>query len=129
MPVQNNVNFQGNVPKKEKQYNTRWALLSGPIIAASNILIDAAFDKELRKDTFINTAKECAKDFTGNWKNVFAGIAKYGLRQEELGNKIFNLANNNKKIFAAAFLIETLFYTGCVKLGMDWASKYKHRKD
>ena len=123
-----NVSFQGHIPQSEKRKNTKWAVASAPLLAGSYILSEALVNKNLRKDTFIKTAKECAKNFTKDCRNLAAGFCKYVLRNENLANKVFK-SSNNKLTFAIGFLVETLGSFGIMKFAMDSASKFHHRKD
>ena len=123
------VSFQGYIPASEKRHNTKWAIVSAPILSSSIVLSEVLFNKNLRKDTFVKTAKACAKNFTTNCKNIAAGFCKYILRSDKLANKAFNLAPNNKLVFAAGMLLNTAFYAGIMKMAMDSASKFRHHKD
>lgn len=127
MSIQNNVNFQGKVPQNEKRYNTNWALLTAPLVAATSIASEA-FDRNLRADSFLKTAENCIASHAKDYKNVFAGGAKYVLRNDKWAEKIFNLKNTNKYLVGAAIATEMLMTFGVIKLVMDGLSRFKHRK-
>ena len=123
------ISFQGYVPQSEKKRNTQWAIIGAPIITASEILTEAIVDKDLRKDSFVKTAKESAKVFTKDCKNLAAGFCKYILRNDKLADRVFKMANNDKRIFAVGVLVDALATFGILKMVMDFGSKFHHRKD
>jgi len=123
------ISFQGYVPQSEKKRNTQWAIIGAPIITASEILTEAIVDKDLRKDSFVKTAKESAKVFTKDCKNLAAGFCKYILRNDKLADRVFKMANNDKRIFAVGVLVDTLATFGILKMAMDFGSKFHHRND
>lgn len=129
MCVQNNVSFRGQIPRNEKRLNTIGALVGGPIAAAVLAATTSAGIKEAKADTFMGTIKNSFKMYNQDYKNVFAWIAKDVFRQEKWANNILKLKNTDKRIFAAAYAINSLFMAGCLKMGMDFGSKFKHRND
>ena len=128
MDVQNNVNFQGSVPRSEKRRNTRWAIIGAPVVTAGSIALEA-LDKNMRKDTFTATAKECTGAFAKDFKVLFSGAVKYILRNDKLADKIFKLPNTDKRIVAAAFILDSALMAGILKLASDLSSKFRHRND
>ena len=123
------ISFQGYVPQSEKRRNTQWAIICAPLLTASQIMTEAIVNKDLRKDSFVKTAKESAKVFTNDYKNVAAGFCKYILRSDNLADKVFKLANNDKRIFAVGVLVNTLAMFGISKMSMECISKFHHRND
>ena len=83
----------------------------------------------MRKDTFTATAKECTGVFAKDFKVLFSGAAKYILRNDKLADKIFKLPNTDKRIVAAAFVLESVLMAGILKLTSDLYSKFRHRND
>ncbi len=128
MDVQNDVNFQGRIPRSEKRRNTRWAIIGAPVVTAGSIAL-GALDKNLRKDSFTATAKECTGAFAKDFKVLFSGAAKYVLRNDKLADKIFKLPNTDKRVVAAAFILDSVIMAGILKLVSDLGSKFRHRND
>lgn len=126
MTIQN-ISFQGSVPASEKRGNATWALITAPALAATELALE--YTSELKQDSFAKTAKACAKSFAKTRKEAAAWICKNVLRNEDLAKKVFNMANNNKKLFAAAIAVEGLLAFVTTKLTMDAMSKFRHRKD
>lgn len=122
------VSFQGGVPAKEKRRNTNIAIVSAPLLVACDIATEGALTKGNRKDTFVETAKSCAKSFNKDRKNTVAWFCKKVLRNEDLAKKVFNISNNNKKMFATFFAVETLIAFAMIKLLSDWGSKWRHKE-
>jgi len=129
MSVQNNVSFNGHVPRSEKRRNTRWALIGAPLVTATNIATMALVDSELRKDSFTATAKACAKDYVKAWRDIFAGGAKYIFRKDSWANAIKDIKTNNKYFAAGVLALDTLAMFGIIKMASDFGSKIRHRKD
>ena len=127
MSIQN-VNFQGNVPRREKRNNTIISAIGAPIIATANFACDILFDKSLKKDTFTKTAKECIKHHTKNYKDVAAGLFKR-IGKENWANAINKIKNNDKRLAIGVFALETAAFFGLFKLVNDMASKFRHRHD
>ena len=123
------ISFQGHVPQSEKRQNTKWAVIGAPLLAGGQIVTETLVNKDLRKDSFIKTAKEGAKVFINDCKNVAAGFCKYVLRNEKLADKVFKLASNDKRVLAIGLAVNTILSFGLLKFTMDCASKFNHRKD
>jgi len=123
-----NVSFQGSIPASEKRRNTTWSLVSIPALVATELALES-MEPGVKQDTFMKTAKSCAKSFTKSRKEATAWLCKNVLRNENLANKVFAMANNNKKLFAACLAVEGLLSFVVSKLSMDAISKFKHRKD
>ena len=123
------ISFQGYVPESEKRQNTKWAIIGAPLLTGGQILTEALVNKDVRKDSFIKTAKESAKVFTNDCKNLAAGFCKYILRNEKLADKAFKLASNDKRVFVTGLILDTILSFGILKLAMDFGSKFHHRND
>ena len=96
------------------------------MFAAGEIALEA-FTASNRKDSFVNTAKACAKSFNKDRRNLVSGFCKYILRNEKLAKKVFDIKSSNKKMFAAFFAVETLGAFALTKLCSDWSTKRKHK--
>lgn len=117
-----------NSLEKDLRKNTYIAIATAPLLTLGDIAL-GALEKNNRKDTFVKTAKACAKDFSKDRKNVVAGFCKYVLRNEKLAKKVFDIKNSNKKMFAAFLAAETLGCFILTKLCSDWGTKRKHKKN
>ena len=128
--IQNNVSFQGYVPKKEKRANTAAAVIAGPLAATGIIATyGIANPKAPKVKGIMNKIKNNAKLFTEDCKNIIAGACKYVLRQDKWAAKVAKLANNDKRIFGASFVVFSLLLSGATKLGADLGAKFRHRND
>ncbi len=129
MNIQNNVSFQGYVPQSEKRKNTVVALTVAPVLVAGCVASAPLVNKSLRAGNFKNTMKNTAKAFTKDWIELLSKGAKNILRQPKWADKIAKCAENDKRIFAAGFVIESLAAVGLGKLIADLGSKFRHRND
>lgn len=129
MSVQNNVNFQGKVPQSEKRSNTASAMIGAPLLTAMSMTYPLFSNKELRKDTFFGTTKECVKLRAKEIKDLLYGGAKKILRNEKLADKITKIPINNKRFAAIAVALNVLADFALLKLAYSIGSKIRHRKD
>ncbi|MBR6099298.1 hypothetical protein IKP85_06080 [bacterium] len=122
----NNVSFQGQVPKREKRLNNIAAVIGGPLAAAGIVATYGMCNKELKCDSFKGTMKNYAKSFTGNCRDALAGLCQL-IKQNKWADKVAQLKNTDKRIFAAGFLGYSLLLGASIKIGAEIGSKLRHR--
>ena len=78
-------------------------------------------EKENRKDTFVNTAKSCAKAHASMYKKFLAGATKYITKNDKYAEKIMNISN--KKVVAGTVALELCANYLLMKWSNNWGGK------